>query len=339
MNMIDPGMNVLATCETLSALDVFTGDAHEKLVMRLEEYVRAQPMDMETAKGRDVIRSLAAKISRTKTGLDNLGKDHVAALKKQTGAVDAQRKLIRDRLDALRDEVRDPLTKFEEAEANRIDGHERALVWLAECDRFATAPTSAMVRAQACDVSDLSNRDWREFKERGDIAVIEAHARLSTLLLATEQAERDAAELIALRKLAAENDAREVAAKMEAEKAENARIAAEQEAARAAEAAERDRVRAEQQAARDAELAAQAVRNAEAAAARAVEDERLRVAKVNADADAAAAKLERNKKHRAKIHNEIAGFLMGDCGMSEAGAKAVVTAVAAGKIPHISIIY
>src|SRR5258708_4294021 len=215
MNIIAPGMNVLATVEALTALDVFTGDAHEKLVTRLEEYVRAQPQDMETAKGRDAIRSLAAKVSRTKTGLDDMGKDHVAALKKQTGAVDAQRKLIRDRLDALRDEVRDPLTKFEEAEAERVAEHEKALVWLVECDRFATFPTAAMIRAQISDVAGLAGRDWQEFSERGSAAVADAHIKLSIMLTNTEQPARDAAELAGLRKRASEHEPPRLAAQQQ----------------------------------------------------------------------------------------------------------------------------
>lgn len=339
MNMIAPGMNVLATVETLTALDVFTDEKHEELVARLEVYVRALPKDMDTPKGRDEIRSLAAKVARTKTGLDDLGKEFVADLKKQTGAVDAKRKLIRDRLDALRDEVRGPLTKFEEAEASRVANHESVLVLLVGRAVFNSVPTVAEIDERIAKIEADARRDWEEFADRATAAYDDALDKLNGFRAAAVKQEADAAELIALRKQAAEQQARDVAAKLEAEKAENARIAAEAEAARIAEAVERAKVAAEKAAAAELERAAQAVRDAEAAAARAVEAERLRVAREEGDRIAAAAKLERNKKHRAKVHNEIAGFLMGDAGLSNDHAHSVVEQLAAGRVPHVTITY
>lgn len=339
MNMIAPGMNVLATVETLTALDVFTDEKHEELVARLEVYVRALPKDMDTPKGRDEIRSLAAKVARTKTGLDDLGKEFVADLKKQTGAVDAKRKLIRDRLDALRDEVRDPLTQFEEAEAKRISEHEAALIQIMHAPGMLVGQGVEQIRAVKAQLEALASRNWQEFDERALTAFAETMPKICSMRDAAEQAERDAAELIVLRKQAAEQQARDVAAKLEAEKAENARLAAQAEAARTAEAVERAKVAAEKAAAAELERAAQAVRDAEAAAAKAVEAERLRVAREEGDRIAAAAKLERNKKHRAKVHNEIAGFLMGDAGLSNDHAHSVVEQLAAGRVPHVTITY
>lgn len=328
MNAIAPGMNVLATCEALTALDVFVEGAPEKLVSRLEEYVRALPVDMETTKGRDAIRSLAAKISRTKTGLDELGKEHVAALKKQTGAVDVQRKLIRDRLDDLRDEVRKPLTEFEEAEANRINGHEAALVIVIEGHLFDGPATPTQIMERQVELSRLVERDWQEFGDRANAAYQVTFPRLEGMRVAAEKAEADAAELIKLRRFAAEQEARDVAARLEVEKAARA----EAERLTAERAVEAERIREEQR-------QKDRVAAAEAAAAKAVEDERKRVAKVEADEAAAKAKLERNKKHRAKIHGEIVGFLMVDAGLSNDHAHRVVEEIVAGKIPHVRIEY
>jgi colicin import membrane protein len=332
MNMIAPGMNVLATVESLSALDVFEGDdAHEKLVVRLEEYVRAQPQDMATEKGRDAIRSLAAKVSRTKTGLDDLGKDFVAALKKQTGAVDAKRKLIRDRLDVLRDEVRNPLTVFEEAEANRVNEHERLLVSLAGVAVFTAVPTVAEIDDRLAKLEPFTTRFWEEFSDRAIEGIDEATNKLNGFRAATVKQEADAAELVALRKQVAENEAARVAAKVEADKAENARIAAEQEAARTA---EREQARLQ----READLAIQAKQDAETAAARAVETERRRVAKVEADAAAAAAKREANVRHRKKVLREIVDAMVAS-GIDAAAATILAVEIDQGKIPHVSITY
>jgi hypothetical protein len=293
---------------------------------------------MTTTKGRDAIRSLAAKVARTKTGLDDLGKEHVSELKKQTGAVDIQRKLIRDRLDALRDEVRDPLTKFEEAEANRVNEHEGALVLLAGAAVFNTVPTVAEIDRRIAKLSAFATRSWEEFYDRAIEGIDDAANKLNGFREAAIRQEADAAELIELRKLAAENEAREVAARLEATKAENARIVAELEERRIADELADNARRAEQQAEREAARAAQAVRDAEAAAARAVEEERSRVARAEGEAIAARVKLERNKKHRATIHGEIRAALLIEL-MAPEVADRLIDALACGDIPHVRIEY
>ncbi|MCP5020047.1 MAG: cell envelope biogenesis protein TolA, partial [Ketobacter sp.] len=72
--------------------------------------------DLETATGRRNIASLARKVSSSKVALDDLGIGLVAGWKAKASLVDAERKIIRDRLDALRVEIRQPLTDWEEAE-------------------------------------------------------------------------------------------------------------------------------------------------------------------------------------------------------------------------------
>jgi septal ring factor EnvC (AmiA/AmiB activator) len=76
--------------------------------------------DVRTSKGKKAIVTMAAKISKIKTAWDNLGKEEVAKLKEQPKIIDAERKRMRDTLDAWKDEVRKPLTDFEEAEKKRV---------------------------------------------------------------------------------------------------------------------------------------------------------------------------------------------------------------------------
>ena len=58
-------------------------------------------------------------------------KDFVAGLKQQAKAVDEQRSMLRNRLDALRDEVRRPLTEIEEAEKAHEDSIKEAIAEMA----------------------------------------------------------------------------------------------------------------------------------------------------------------------------------------------------------------
>lgn len=335
-------MNALVTIETLTPAVVFAPGGVEGIISKLEADVRAIDRDISTPDGREAVKSLAYKIARSKTALDDMGKELVAEIKKKSGAIDAERRLIRERMDALKDEVRGPLTEWEEAEANRIAGHESALVWLAESGRFATSPTSAMIRAQMVDIQLLSARDWQEFKERADAGVADATSKLEGMLATVEQAERDAAELAELRRIKAERDESDRIAAEAALQAERDRIANENRQrleAEAAERATRDAAAAAEKA-RLAEIARaeQSKRDAEAAAAKAVEDERKRVAKAAADEKAAAEKREANKRHRAKIHSEIMNAFAGENMIAEFAEK-VLEAIAAGRIPHVSITY
>jgi flagellar motility protein MotE (MotC chaperone) len=62
---------------------------------------------------------MAHKVARSKTYIDNAGKDLVAELKALPKQIDESRRVVRERLDALKDEVRRPLTEWE-AEQERI---------------------------------------------------------------------------------------------------------------------------------------------------------------------------------------------------------------------------
>ena len=139
--------------DILTPAIVFAPGGVEKIISDLENTVRATPRDMTTDAGREAIKSLAYKVARSKTALDDMGKEVVAEWKTKSGKVDAERKIIRDRLDALRDEVRGPLTAWEEAEKRRVDDHEQALVIMIGCTRFGlTPPTSDEIRIRILDV-------------------------------------------------------------------------------------------------------------------------------------------------------------------------------------------
>src|SRR3990167_2758935 len=75
--------------------------------------------DVPTEKGREAISKMAFKLSRTKTAIDNAGKELKEESLRKSQAIDAARREVREKLEALRDEVRLPLTKWEEEEETR----------------------------------------------------------------------------------------------------------------------------------------------------------------------------------------------------------------------------
>lgn len=109
----------LITAEDINPVTVFTAEGIEPIIKRIEEAARAHVPDVSTAKGRQEIVSLSYKIKRSKTLIDDIGKAHTADFKKQIKISDEARKIARDRLTPLSDEIRLPVTEWEEEEAKR----------------------------------------------------------------------------------------------------------------------------------------------------------------------------------------------------------------------------
>lgn len=303
-------MNALVNIETLTAAALFAPGGVEAIISKLESDVRAMPKaDILTEGGREEIKSLAYKIARSKTGLDDLGKDFVAELKKQTGKIDADRRIIRDRLDALKDEVRKPVTEWEDTEKSRIEEHQDALTAIRELAQLNLDPASSTIAEQLRSLGRLAQRDWQEFAAEANGALAVSEDRLRAAMAVAQKREADAAELKRL------------------QAAEQARLDAEAKAKRDADTA------AAQAAAEQRRLDQE-----QAAAARAVEQERQRVAAAQEAAAAADRKRQANVRHRAKVCREIIDAMVG-AGAPATVATLIADEIAGGRIPHVSIIY
>lgn len=208
----------------------------DPLIARIAAEVRAHVPDLTTAKGRDAVKSLAYKVARSKTMLDDAGKLLTDEQRKAIGIVDAQRRRLRDQLDALRDEARKPLDDWEAAEAERVAKIKARLARLNEAapeEETDEAFTALIAKVEAVNPEDGS---WGEYLLDATKAKDATLKRL-----------RDAAELSRLRReAAARADADRIAQeKAAAEEAERREREAEAERQRQAEAAEADRVRQE----------------------------------------------------------------------------------------------
>lgn len=101
--------------------------AMDGLLSEIEAVARAHTPDMTTKKGQDEIRSLAAKIAKAKVRIDTEGKSLNDERRAVINAVNEDRNIAKDRLQALQDEIRQPLTDFENKEKDRISAHDEAL--------------------------------------------------------------------------------------------------------------------------------------------------------------------------------------------------------------------
>jgi len=93
---------------------VFNVNGSDDIVQKVVAAVIAQPKHSpEHASGRKEIKSLVYKIRRTKTFLDDLGKQKVEIVKRPAVIIDAERKKIRDSLDKIIVAVMKPLREWE----------------------------------------------------------------------------------------------------------------------------------------------------------------------------------------------------------------------------------
>lgn len=212
---------------------------------RIAADVRAIPTDISTEKGRKAIASLAYKVARSKTAIDDTGKALVEEVKRKTASIDAERRKAREFLDALKDEVRRPLDEFEAREKARIQAHEDALLAISEHQGFGHTETADELAQRLEYLNNYPPRDWQEFRSRFEITLRTEIARTTALHAAAVKREAEAAELERLRAEAAEREAREAEERRKREQherdlriAEAARLEAEQ---RAREEAERER--------------------------------------------------------------------------------------------------
>ena len=347
----------LVAIKVLTPEVVFAPGGVDEILGKIENEVRSFKGDISTLGGRNAIASMAYKVARSKTALDDLGKQLVSDLKAKSGAIDAERRTLRERLDTLKDEVRKPLTDWENADKLRIEGHEQAIQDLqALLDFGGEQPSSVQADERIVILSDRPPRKWEEFSERGSETIKFVYGRLNDLHKAAVKREAEAAELVRLR---AENAAREQKERDEriaAAAAEQARVAAETKARREADElatkAAFERQRMEQFARETVEQARAADRRAEEAELRrvreagqaevrrrqAVEEERARVALEKAQEVAETAKREANKRHKARINNEVLAALV-QAGLIEAAGKAVIGLIASGNCPHVAIKY
>jgi len=316
----------LVVIEKANALTVFkSADQIEEILQKVEREVMSFVPDVTTVKGRKEIASLAYRVSQTKSYLDGLGKDLVAELKEVPKLIDANRKTVRDRLDALRDKARQPVTDWE-AEQERIKAEEEA--------RIAAEKLAAQIESDheiALLLNDKFDRDVAEAKAEAERQRI-AHE---------EEIRRQAAEQARIEAEQAAQRERETAAKREAdlqaakEKAEADTKAtqerAEREAREVQERAEKQAQEARERAEREKQAAIEAEQRkaGEAEAARLAEEKRI--------ADEAAARAA-DVAHRKAVNNKALADLIA-VGLTEEQARTAITAIAKGEVTAIRISY
>ncbi len=342
--------------------DAFGEESLLRMFESVDREVKAEVPDVETEDGRKRIKSLAAKISKSKTALDTPMRDYLRILKTQPKELEKNARESKERFDKLRDELLAPLA---EAQA----WQDEKLAWLDGIPAWcAINPASTDLSALLVDVNEFVLDDiWTELLKKFKVSHEAAVTTLTVTLERITMAEAQALELEELRRkqAAAEQAERdrsiaESAAKQAREEA-GAQAQRDREAVdrRAAESKQReeDAKANEAKAIRDAELAEQrriddavaaveqrkqdaiAAEERQAAAVKlAAENEAKRIADQEAEQTKLAADRAADKDHRIKINRAALVDLIA-AGVSEEDAKTVIRAIGRNEVRNVSIQY
>lgn len=328
---------------------------------RFVDVVRAEVVgevpDLTTDKGRKRIASLAAQVARSKTALDGAGRAYLKKLKEMPKGIEAELREFITAMDALRDEVRKPLNEWEaEQEAAKavvqeaIDEIVNYYTLPEDCDSQAIRFRIAQLEAPLPTVEVFGDRlEEAEVKRKHGIAI------LMEALEKRKKHEADQAELERLRRETAareEQDRIKAAAdkavederQRVAQQQEQERIAAQrrvQEAEQRTQQAEQERIAAEQRAEQERQQADQRAEQARLDEQRRQQEAADAIIRQQQDREA-------NRAHCGAINKAALEALLkvnvGDdpefpVYLSDAEAKAIVTAIIRGQIPAVAISY
>lgn len=319
----------------------------EEFFGRIKQETDKLVPDTSTAKGRDEIRSMAARVVRAKTSIDKARLDLTKEWRDNVTKANAAGNLIKERMEAHAEAIRKPLTEWEEAQEARLRKCRSQIDWLRGATRRDINETAEQLRNALVAVRAVTI-DPAEYQDMEDEAIEARTAAISYIenaITVAEQRERDAAELAVLR----------------AQQVERDRIAAQQaeEAAAEEREAERQRNEAARIAQAQADAAAQAQRDAEAAAKREQDArdaahaaelakerrqreeleaiERARVAEADRIA-AETARRETNLRHRTAVKTAAKKAVMKQ-GVDDETAAKIIMAIIAGEVPNVTLAF
>ena len=321
------------------------GENLQKVGDRIESLARGLVADVTTKEGISQIKTAARQIASVKKKVDDIGKNVVASLKDLPKIIDNNRREFRERMEALQEEIRRPVTEIEEREKS-IDDIKGTHF---NCANMDSAALGDKIKELESAKASVRPEVWKESYGAAIKAYDGEIAALTTMKEAAEKREEDARKLAELEAKQAEADRiiREQKIREEAE-----RKAREQAEAKAA--AERARMQREKE---EAELKAA---EAEKRAQEAQEAARKAAQQQNAPtAPAATAQTPMSKtlpaakpsawtQEQKDINNAIVdaiAVILEDKlqGFTETGykvaAKEIVKSIIKGRISNLKVVY
>lgn len=297
--------------------------------------------DVSTERGRDQLKALAFRIVKARTGIEDQRKKLTENWRKLTESVNKTGKVMREKLEALEETARRPLTAWQAKEDARKADIDNAIEGLRNACVVGFDETAESVADRLAKVRGINDLSAERFGERHDEAMNwfdQAVSALTTAHARLVKVEAEAAELTALREQQAQIDREAAAAQMAMARAEQDRLVAER-------AAQHERERVQQEA---EERIAAAQRKAEAEAQRKIDEADRALAEERRQREAERQTLEaaeiarrareQDEEHRITINGEIRDALVG-LGLDNNMARQVVIGLVKGEIPHVKVEY
>jgi len=291
----------LEAIEKMVPAKLFKAKAIGTLLKAIEIEATAQVPDVGTPAGRDAIKSLAYKVARSKTTIDDIGKNFVAEQKAAIATIDGVRKVARDFLDILKVTVRQPLTDWEEAEQKRIDRLTTAIDAIRTLGETTSPATGEYLSAEILEVNQgmlktmKITKKYAEYQDEAINAKNEAIVKLIDAIPAQEAREHEAAE----------NERRRL------EEEDEQRIEEEQRIAR------------------------KAVEDADLESTRELAEIKRKEDMAKAEQEAR----EKNTRYKGEVNSLAAIGIQKVLDVNEVEAKKLVKAIVNGNIPNVTINY
>lgn len=309
--------------------DITTEEAVSEIEKQSEQY-KGLVVDMSDPKERKKVKESASLINDI---LKKLDRARIDKTKEYRERVESEAASIRERLEtanapltSLIDDYAEKQRIIREAEKARQESIDSAFARMNDMAMEAIGQTSTVIESIIDELADFDfNPDV--FQERTEEAA-KQHAGLMDKLAAMK-AQAESMEEMAIRAEYVERKERE---QKEREEAERLRVEREKIAQ---EAAEKARIEAEERHQREMQEAEERAKQQAEAAAKA---ERERIEAEKAAQEEAERKREADRKHKAKVHNEIVSYLL-DTGITEEQAKSIVEMIAKGLAGNVRIYY
>ena len=319
---------------------------------QIRQQVLSEVPDLTTKKGIARVKSLASMVASSKVAVEKPGREYLRQLKEMPKVIEEELRDWKQKMDQLRDEVRQPVTEMEEKESARIaelDERLNKIRLLKGAVEFTTTyQSSTAINGFISELESIVIDDsWQEYKDRAAMAKEAAKVELDKALQTALTFEAQQAEITRLKAEQEEKDRiqreEQIAAQArhEAEqKSLREKIAAEQREQEAKYAKERAEKQLEQERLEAAERQRVAVeRAAEQERQRHLEEQKriqYEAEQARIEADIKAADVEHQ---RAFNREAIADLLACTPELTEQQAIKILTAIIRSEVRHISIQY
>ena len=221
-------MSELIKIEALEPEKIFKDEGVQPLIDEVKNQVKDFEADVSTEKGRKEIASAAYKVTRSKTAVDNLGKEYVAHIKNIAKVIDQQRKYFREEMEEIKSEIRAPLDKYEK----QIEDRDKAVKFFEESGVFNFDPQKSDIQERLTSIDEFIktiSADENPYIEDINNAYYNASLELKQRLEKAEQQEKERQELEVLREKEKTRQAEQAREEIEKQAAEKERQKIEQE--------------------------------------------------------------------------------------------------------------